>query len=507
MSNAAAEKLREILDRRSAEERRTLAHVKRFLERYIADARFRDKLRESADAPERVTQAYGIEVDPRQALPLFCPDHMRFRFSDEAGRWPLAKAWDDYTGDLTEYQSIYRQAGDCPDANPRFHAWRQRQMCRANGELGGATASGITHPILAFELSAGCSVGCWFCGVSADRFRGNFLYTRENATLWRAMLEQAVDVFGPAAQSGFCYWGTDPSDNPDYPKFIEDYCAITGLLPQTTTAAPLKDIAFTREVMRLSEKYRCVINRFSILTLKMFEEVHAAFSAEELLGVELVMQNRESLISKALVGRAKERQQKLEGAGKPASIGRVESEQSTIACASGFLVNMVERTIKLITPTRGSERWPLGYRIFGERRFADAPDFRAAIEDLIAAHMPEEIASTDIIAFREDLAFHRKPGAFELRTANSRFSLAGFAGAGRLGDLIHKGDKTAGEIQTALTRSGADIFVVADAMQTLFDRGLLNEDPKLGGIGSGARQEDRLPRPARAPASAPSVAW
>jgi radical SAM family RiPP maturation amino acid epimerase len=503
MSSALAEKLREILGRRSAEERRTLAHVKRFIERFIADAQFRDKLRDNADASQHVTHAYGIDIDPRQALPLFSVDHMRFRFSAEAARWPLTKVWDDYVGDLREYRSIYRQAGDCPDANPRFHAWRQRQMCRAYGELGGALASGITHPILAFELSAGCTVGCWFCGISAERFRGNFLYTRENANLWHEILKQSVDLFGSAAQSGFCYWGTDPSDNPDYPKFIEDYYATTGLLPQTTTAVPLKNMAVTREVMRLGEKYGCVINRFSILNLKMLEQVHAAFSAEELLAVDLVLQNRESLTSKALVGRAKERQQKLEGAGKPASIA-VQSEQSTIACASGFLVNMVERTIKLMSPTRGSERWPLGYRIFGERGFADAREFRSAVEELIAAHMPDEVASTDIVAFREDLTYHRKPGAFELRTANAQFSLGGFTGAGRLGDLIHKGDKTAGEIQETLTRSGADIFVTADAMQTLFDHGLLNEDPKLGGIGSGAPREERRVRMAPALAAVPS---
>ena len=105
--------------------------------------------------------------------------------------------------------------------------------------------------------------------------------------------------------------------------------------------------------------------------------------------------------------------------------------------------------------------------------------------------MPEEVASTDVVAFREDLAYHRTPGAFELRTASTQFSLGGFAGAGRLGDMIHKANKTAGEIQAALVRSGADIFVVADAMQTLFDRGLLNEDPKLGGIGSAAPRDDR----------------
>ena len=90
MSGTPAEKLREILGRRSAEERRTLAHVKRFLERFIADAQFRDKLRDSGDAPERVTQAYGIDVDPRQALPLFprtiCGSALRR--SQHAGRSP-----------------------------------------------------------------------------------------------------------------------------------------------------------------------------------------------------------------------------------------------------------------------------------------------------------------------------------------------------------------------------------------------------------------------------------
>ena len=150
----------------------------------------------------------------------------------------------------------------------------------------------ITHPILAFELSAGCTIGCWFCGVSADRFHGNFAYTAENARLWRAILDHCVDLFGTGAQTGFCYWATDPTDNPDYPRFLADYHAATGNLPQTTTAAPLKNLAFTREILRLSDQHRCVINRFSILTLRILDAVHAAFSAEELMGVELVLQNR-----------------------------------------------------------------------------------------------------------------------------------------------------------------------------------------------------------------------
>ena len=33
----------------------------------------------------------------------------------------------------------------------------------------------------------------------------------------------------------------------------------------------------------------------------------------------------------------------------------------TIECTCGYLVNMVDRTIRLITPCTVSERWPLGY--------------------------------------------------------------------------------------------------------------------------------------------------
>ena len=475
----AAERYREILDRRGADELRTLAQVKRFLERYAADPGFRHELEQKPDAAHLVAEGYELAIDPRQALPLFRTDHKRFRFSEEEARWPLAKAWDDYQSEVAECRTLYEQAGDCPDANPRFHVWRRRQIRRARGELG-ATGSVITHPILAFELSAGCSVGCWFCGDSADRLRGNFSYTAENVQLWRAILDHCVDLFGTAAQTGFCYWATDPADNPDYPSFITDYHAATGSLPPTSTAAPLRKLDFTREILRLSHQHRCVINRFSILTLKMLDAVHAAFTAEELIGVELVLHNRDSLTPKAVVGRARARPPLAE----PGSVPVADPDYATIACVSGFLVNMVNRSIQLVTPTRCNERWPLGYRVFGERRFDTAPQFRAAIEELIDAHMPEEIASAEVLGFRDDLSYHRKPDGFELRAAKGHSGLSGFPAAGELGDMIHRGDMTAGEMQAALTRGGADIFVVADAMQQLFDRGLLNEDPKLGGIGS-----------------------
>ena len=46
-------------------------------------------------------------------------------------------------------------------------------------------------------------------------------------------------------------------------------------------------------------------------------------------------------------------------------------EGGTIACVSGFLFNMVERNVRLISPCNASERWPLGYRIYDEGTFTD----------------------------------------------------------------------------------------------------------------------------------------
>jgi radical SAM family RiPP maturation amino acid epimerase len=475
---------RQIFARRTPEELHTLAHIKRFMELLIGDPKFRDSLRANLADLQRVTQAYRLDLDPEQMLPLFHTGYMKYRFSDEESGWPLAKAWDDYMREMIAHRDLIRETGDCRQANPCFHTWRLRQMRRADSELGGSGPS-ITHPIVAFELSLGCTVGCWFCGISADRFHSYFPYTQDNAKLWRGVLGEMVELFGMAAQAGFCYWATDPSDNPDYPKFIEDYYRITGLLPQTTTAAPLKNVSLTRAVLELFDRYRCVTNRFSILTLKQLHAVHAEFSPEELMGVELVLQNREALVSKATAGRAMERRQRLRAAGKPDKIALLESEDhATIACVTGFLINMVNLTIQLVTPTRASERWPMGYRIYGERRFEAPNDFRRAVEGSIVAHMPEDLICSDRVVFREDLTYHRLPDGFELHSRRDRTTVRGFPGAGLLGDLIAEGNRTAGEVHAAMVANGADILVMADRLHDLFAAGLLNEDPKLDGIGS-----------------------
>lgn len=475
---------REIWDRRSPDELHKLAHIKRFMECLTGDPVFRQKLGDNMQNLRPVTDEYGIDADPAEMLPLFSREHFKYRYTEEEGQlFPLAKMWDDYMSEMLRNRDMLRDLGDTSAANPRFHAWRQRQIARCHSELGPWSKS-ITHPIVSFELSEGCSVGCWFCGISAERFRGYWPYDETNKALWREILEELADLFGTGAQTGFCYWATDPSDNPDYPKFIEDFHDIVGWLPQTTTAAPLRNLGWTREVLALFDKHRYVCNRFSLLTVKALHQVHAAFTPEELLGVELVLQNKDALAGKANAGRARERKQRLERDGKPGRLAVLETGQSTIACVSGFLTNMVTKTVQLVAPTQASERWPLGYRIYAEERFATAAEFRAVLTDMMAAHMPEDVASEHVLAFRPDLSYNPLADGFELSGAGAKHTIRSeIVSARYFGELVAKGNRTAGDIVVAMLQSGGDVFGVVAFLRQIFDLGVLDDDPLSGKIG------------------------
>jgi radical SAM family RiPP maturation amino acid epimerase len=480
--SSSIESYRAIFDGYSPEEIYKLARIKRFMERLVADPVFRRKLTDNIQNLRVVTEEYGIDIDPTQMLPLFNSEYLKYRNTDEEAQWPLSKMWTEYMHKMIAHRDEMRDHGSTEVVNPAFHGWRQRQISRGMSELG-VSGPNITHPIVAYELSAGCSVGCWFCGISAEKFEGYQAYTPEVAVLWRGILQEMVDRFGEAAQTGFCYWATDPMDNPDYDKFIEDHYHVTGFLPQTTTAAPLKNLELTRRVMALFDKYRCVTNRFSIINLKLFAKVHEEFTPDELMGVEMVAQNREALMSKANAGRARERREKLRAAGKDDKISEKDDDHATIACVSGFLINLPGRTVRMVSPTRGGDRWALGYRVYDERRFETIEDLRVILDEMHERHCRNELRSTDRLAFRPDLAYTALDDGFELRNSTMIHTLRGLSYAAHLGHLVAEGDLTVGQVQAELIADGADVFMLVETMQGLFNQGLFDDDPKYGGIG------------------------
>ena len=473
--SAATLHYRRMFDRRTPAEIHTLAHIKRFMERLIGDHSFRIALAENLDDARPVLERHGIDVDPGEMLPLWHRAYLKYRNTPECSQWPLAVLWDEYMAEMLHHRDMLRDNGDMTSAQPRFHAWRERQILRCNSELGG-TGGSVTHPVISFELSEGCSVGCWFCGIAADRFKGYHAYTDDNAALWRSVVTHARELFGPAVQTGFCYWATDPCDNPDYDRFLLDYYNITGALPQTTTAAPLKNEALTRRVLGLFDRYRTVTNRFSVLTLRQLNQIHASFTPEELMGVEMVMQQKEALTVKAKAGRAEVRREKLREAGKSDQISLIEYDHTTIACVSGFLVNMVKGHIQLVTPVPGSKRWPLGYRIVGERSFKTADEFRQGLESLIDAHMQIGAPTDRPVRFRSDLKYCRGDDAFTLESRALRHTIGTGPAVVAVGELIARGMATPGELVMQAVTLGTDVFQAAALLDQLFDDGLLEED-------------------------------
>lgn len=468
----AVEHYTQRFDSRTPDELRTIAHVKRFLELITMDPEFRQALRDNPGDGKDIVRARGLDIDPTE-LACFGKDVLCFPVKqEEVAQLPLLVLWRNWICDLREFRTLAREDGYSAVADPRFNAWRMRQIQRVNSELGPQKADGIVHPIFCFELSKGCSMGCWFCAFGAEPLKGVFERTPDNTRLWREILQVAVDLFGTAAQTGFCYGGTEPYDNPHYLDFIEDYRTVVGVLPQTTSAAPVKDLQWTRRLIEMQRQSPAKPSRFSILRLDILRKLHDTFTPEELLRFELLPQNKESTTGKARAGRT------LKKADDPESTYRglrISGEASSIACVSGFQVNMVDRSIELVSPCAASDRWPLGYRVHAAGNFASTRDFGDFIQKTISDHMPTTPPEDRLMAFRQDLQAGPVENGFVLHSAHRTHTCKGGPHIRYAGWLIAQRKYTPSQIVKMLSDMGADILAVRATIQDLFEKGLLEE--------------------------------
>lgn len=346
------------------------AQYKRMTELYSADSGIRKRICENI---EEVLQEWDFQLDP-----VLCKEAIFLQYQQQAD---TAKENPYYR----EYVQRFLEIGDFVNKKhaPEYFAdsdmwkWNQTVSNRLRMENRYLRSHrNIRYYPVNFELSDGCSVQCPFCGIAAPRWKADFLYTKENATLWREVLQVVREQIGEISSTGICYFATEPMDNPDYEKFLLDYYQILGDYPQTTTAVADRCPERIRDLIRQigPRRMRYAAIRFSVRTLPQFYRIMKEFSAEELKDIEVLTNNPESDSRYAVSGRTRENVKKY-----PAD---KLSYVHTISCVAGYKINMANKTVTFMEPERPSDRYPNGIREYECRQFDSAAELKSILHQM-----------------------------------------------------------------------------------------------------------------------------
>ncbi len=265
----------------------------------------------------------------------------------------------------------------------KFDDWRKRQIKRIEAENHKKVFNILPHVPVVYELSSGCSVGCSFCCFDPEPLKDNFEYNDQNRKLWIHILEINKELFGRLAGMGSCYFATEPFDNPDYEKFAYYYYKVNNWWPQLTTALHQKHVDRIKFYIRNIDEYyldRSNI-RFSISSKSAFNNLYQLYSEKDLENIELLFLNKESQTKLSPAGRIRKKNHR-----KDFNENRFYNP-GPVACVSGFIINMATKTIKLISTTTPSDKYPLGYILFDESHFYNTMDYKNKILDIIEKNM------------------------------------------------------------------------------------------------------------------------
>lgn len=286
--------------------------------------------------------------------------------------------------------------------NPAFKAWYQRQVKRNHFQsyymrhLRGA----IYIPV-SFEISDGCSVGCPFCCLSAQPLKKTYPCTDENLKEWKDILVSTANLIGGIIDYSICYFATEPLDNPNYEKFLSVFYEVFGAYPQTTTAASDRQIVRTKKLIEMlgEDELKHAVLRFSVTSLEQLEKIYKNFSSEELAYIEVLLNNPESSCGYVNSGRSRLLSKELED--------KTFIDETSCVCTNGFVVNLVKKTIKLITPQLPSDKYPMGMEIYEERSFQNSSDYIQVMKDMIEKWMLLEFDENQKLVLADYLTIER----------------------------------------------------------------------------------------------------
>lgn len=415
-------------------------HYKRLLELCYADSGFMEKF---LNKPQETVEEAGLIVDVEMAQ-----EAVAMQIGQQVSGTGLGENYySNLTKGLTKYvhTAIAERYHEDKIANPKFKAWFLRKKRRILFEsfINRRGVKTFFTPI-SFELTKGCSVGCSFCCLAAGKLTGCFPYSRENAEMWKKILESTKKIIGQAAGSGVCYFATEPLDNPDYEKFIENFHQVFGYYPQTTTARAAEDPKRVKKLLsQLGEEHlKHAAVRFSIIRKEQLEKIHREFTPEELAGVELLLNNPESRYSYSLSGRAVRLKE---------SLPREKFvTNATSICTAGFVVNLAECTIMLIAPRNADEVHPLGMKAYETVSFQDETSYKEVLLQMIEKWMKPGIPLQEKLNTGTYITYRRNGNYLKIQ-----------------GDKIHRTIGMDEAYYTCFTRMVEEGWTLKEALQAM----------------------------------------
>ena len=482
---------------------RAIAEVKRFYECYLGDQDFRDAVDAGGKFTDRQRQMLkdiGVTFKPEAMELLWLRPDLIANFPSLVWRYAT---FEDIPSDIHALLAPYPELRDWlkwrhradrssmslklmasqrPTLNPEYTAWRSRRVAAVRNELGTYGWS-LDHPCHAVEMAVGCSVQCSFCAFDAGKLETVFdLSRRENRELVQAVATGMLNVLGWPATHGMLYWCTEPHDNPHYVKLLAFWQQLTGAMLCTATARSGED--WVRELIDYYTTGPVPWPRISVLSRGMMRRLHRAFTPMELRDAPLLMQQKDSETLRAKVpgGRDKMLRQLVEAD----DLRNVDFEnlpegfeppQGSIACISGTLVNMVERTVKLISPCYTTMEHRYGYRVFDTTTFDESPKgFEVALKRIIGRSMVTRVYPEMPVRWRDDLKAVPQPDGFTLLSPTTRRDFRRGEVHLRAAELIGQGDLTYGQVFDALSGSpGVGPFTAMSLLDSLFKKGYLCE--------------------------------